>query len=54
METALQILTVIASVAGATWVLRSKLSDIETKLAGWVTKTEALDARVIKLERKRR
>jgi hypothetical protein len=44
----------IGSIVGATWVLRSKLSDIEAKLEAHITRTiadvDAVKARVIKLE----
>jgi len=48
------VLTCAASAIGATWLLRSKLSDIEVAIKGHVESDEAIhkatDARVIKLE----
>lgn len=49
-----EVLSIIATVVGATWVLRSKLSDIETALKAHVAQDdqrhEDLKARVVKLE----
>jgi hypothetical protein len=49
-----QVLTIIGMVAGATWLLHGKLSDLETAFRVHVEKDEgqfkALHARVIKLE----
>ncbi len=43
-------ITVAVTVAGATWALRSKLGDIDTKLASVVEKVTGHEARIIKLE----
>jgi hypothetical protein len=52
------IVTCAGSAIGATWLLRSKLSDIETAIRGHVEADEqyhkATDARVIKLEQRNR
>ncbi len=42
--------TVVVAIAGATWALRSKLGDLETKLASVVEKITGHEARIIKLE----
>lgn len=51
------IVTIVVSVVGATWVLRSKLSSIETALQNHITasneKHDALVAKVIQLEGRR-
>jgi hypothetical protein len=41
---------VISTAVACTWVLRSKLSAIESKLGLFVEKVQNLEARVIKLE----
>lgn len=51
-------LTVAGSVAGATWLLRSAIGNVEGALKVHAieeeSKREALTGRVVKLERKRR
>jgi hypothetical protein len=51
------LVAILVAVVGATWALRTKLSDIEVALNGHVKKDEAahdeLDKRVIKLEARR-
>lgn len=48
------IVTIVLAALGATWALRSKLSDIESKLDGHVTRTDGkhaeLEKRVVSLE----
>lgn len=48
------IITIGVAALAATWALRSKLSDIETKLGGHVERTQEqhteLERRVVKLE----
>lgn len=49
---------ILASAVGATWALRSKLSDIERALSEHValdtSRFAAQDAKIIKLEKRRR
>jgi len=51
------LVAILGAVIGATWVLSRALSKIETALSGHVSKDtaehKALDARVIKLEKRR-
>ncbi len=44
--------TIVSAIAGGTWVLRSKLSDIEAKLDGVVGRVTVLEkrAQIIKIE----
>ncbi len=57
LETMGLILTCVGSAMGATWLLRSKLSDIEAAIKGHVEADEqhhkSMEARVIKLEGRR-
>ncbi len=50
--------TMVTAVVSATWVLRSKLSDVEKALGTHAAHDEmrfsAQDARIVKLERRRR
>ncbi len=50
--------SLVVAISGATWALRSKLSDVETALKVHVieeaSKSEVLTGRVIKLEKRRR
>lgn len=58
METVALIVSIVGTSVGATWLLRSKLSDLEsalkTHVADDTAKFEGLTARVIKMERRRR
>ncbi len=51
-------MSIVGSAIGATWFLRSKLSDLEVAMKDHVAtdlqKFEAQTARIIKLERRRR
>lgn len=44
------ILAIVGTTVGATWVLRSKLGDIELAIRGQGLRVDNIEARVIKLE----
>ncbi len=54
METLVHVMAIVGTAVGATWVLRTKLSDIEAALNAHISldaaKLKDLGARVIKLE----
>lgn len=44
------VITIGIAAVGATWTLHAKLSDIERKLDNHISKTDALESRVVSLE----
>lgn len=58
METIVQLFVIVGSGIGATWAIRSKLSDIEVAIKQHVTEDKAefhkLASRVIQLEERRK
>ncbi len=54
METIAQIFAIVGSAIGATWILSSKLTAIETALRNYGVRVEVLEAKVIKLEGRNR